>query len=74
MDDAGRVRLDERELDPEVQRIVEGMWAAVTTETLPRMADFEGYRNELSRICGFDFPKVDYAADVETRVGIRSLP
>ena len=74
VDDAGRIRLDERELDPGVQKRVEELWATVTTETLPRLADFEGYRNELSRICGFDFPKVNYAADVETRVGIPSLP
>ena len=74
VDEKGRIRLDERELDPEVQKRVEELWATVTTETLPRLADFEGYRKELSRICGFDFSRVDYAADVETNVGIPSLP
>jgi enoyl-[acyl-carrier protein] reductase/trans-2-enoyl-CoA reductase (NAD+) len=74
VDEKGRIRLDELELDPEVQKRVEELWATVTTETLPRLADFEGYRKELSRICGFDFSRVDYAADVETNVGIPSLP
>jgi enoyl-[acyl-carrier protein] reductase/trans-2-enoyl-CoA reductase (NAD+) len=73
VDDAGRIRLDERELDPSVQKQVGELWARVTTENLPQLADFDGYRKELSRICGFDFPKVDYAVDIEHRVGIRSL-
>jgi enoyl-[acyl-carrier protein] reductase/trans-2-enoyl-CoA reductase (NAD+) len=73
VDEAGRIRLDELELEPAVQRRVEELWAEVTTENLSQLADFDGYRNELSRICGFDFPRVDYAADVDTRVGIRSL-
>jgi enoyl-[acyl-carrier protein] reductase/trans-2-enoyl-CoA reductase (NAD+) len=74
VDEAGRIRLDERELDPEVQKRVEELWTTVTTENLPQLADFDGYRKELARICGFDFPKVNYAADVETKVGIPSLP
>jgi enoyl-[acyl-carrier protein] reductase/trans-2-enoyl-CoA reductase (NAD+) len=74
VDDGGRIRLDECELDPAVQKRVGELWATVTTETLPQLADFEGYRKELSRICGFDFPKVNYAAEVETNVGIPSLP
>jgi enoyl-[acyl-carrier protein] reductase/trans-2-enoyl-CoA reductase (NAD+) len=73
VDEAGRVRLDERELDPQVQEKVGQLWATVTTENLAQLADFDGYRKELSRICGFDFPRVDYAADVDTQVGIPSL-
>ncbi len=67
------MRLDERELDPKVQRIVGERWKDVTTENLSQLADWDGYREELSRICGFDFPGVDYRADVDTKVGIRSL-
>ena len=67
------IRLDELELEPAVQQRVQELWAEVTTENLSPLADFDGYRNELSRICGFDFPRVDYAADVDPRVEIRSL-
>jgi len=73
VDEAGRIRLDELELDPEVQVRVQQLWDEATTENLPRIADFEGYRNELSRICGFDSPGVDYGADVDPRVRIPSL-
>jgi len=73
MDDAGRIRLDERELDPAVQEKVSELFAQVTTENLPQLSDFEGYRKELSRICGFDSPGVNYTEDVDPRVRIPSL-
>ncbi len=73
VDEMGRVRLDELELDTAVQRRITELFAEVTTENLPRLSDFEGYRKELSRICGFDSPGVNYTADVDPRVRIPSL-
>ncbi len=73
VDEAGRIRLDERELDPRVQEIVADRWKRVTSENLAELADFDGYREELSRICGFDFPKVNYGADVDHKVPIPSM-
>jgi len=73
VDAEGRIRLDERELDPDVQAEVGRRWQQVTTENLPELADFNGYREELSRICGFDNPRVDYGSDVDPKVAIPSL-
>jgi len=73
VDDAGRVRLDELELDPAIQKLVGERWREVTTENLAKLADFNGYREELSRICGFDFPTVHYGVDVDQKVGIPSI-
>jgi enoyl-[acyl-carrier protein] reductase / trans-2-enoyl-CoA reductase (NAD+) len=73
VDDAGRIRLDERELDPFVQKIVEDLWKRATTENLSQIADYEGCRREISRICGFEFDGVNYTADVETNIAIPSL-
>ncbi len=73
VDEAGRIRLDERELDPTVQEKVRELFAQVTTENLPQLSVFEGYRKELSRICGFDSPGVNYTEDVDPRVRIPSL-
>ncbi len=73
VDDEGRIRLDDLELDPTVQEIVKERWRQATTENLAELADFDGYREELSRICGFDHPLVDYGADVNARVGIPSI-
>jgi enoyl-[acyl-carrier protein] reductase/trans-2-enoyl-CoA reductase (NAD+) len=73
VDEMGRIRLDERELDPAVQARMLELSAQVTTENLQQVSDFEGYRKELSRICGFDSPGVNYTADVDPRVRIPSL-
>lgn len=73
VDEAGRIRLDERELDPAVQERVQELMAQVSTENLQELSDFDGYRKELARICGFDSPGVNYAQDIDPRVRIPSL-
>ncbi len=73
VDEAGRIRLDERELDAAVQERVQKLMEQVSTENLQQLSDFEGYRKELARICGFDSPGVNYAEDVDPRVRIPSL-
>ncbi len=73
VDGEGRIRLDERELDPAVQERVRVLWEQAATENLPQIADLEGYRREFSRICGFGYPGVDYRAEVDPRVEIPSL-
>ena len=73
VDKEGRIRLDERELDPAVQELVEDLWKRVTTENLAQLADFDGCRRELSRICGFEFPGVNYTADFDPNIAIPSL-
>jgi len=73
LDEAGRIRLDELELDPAVQDRVQELFTQVTTENLQQLSDFEGYRKELSRICGFDSPGVNYAEDVDPKIRIPSL-
>ena len=73
VDEMGRIRLDERELEPAVQDRVQELFEQVSTENLQRLTDFEGYRKELARICGFDSPGVNYTADIDPRVRIPSL-
>ncbi len=73
VDDKGRIRLDERELDPAVQSRVKEAMQKISTETLLQLSDFDGYRKELARICGFDAPGVNYTEDVDPRVRIPSL-
>ncbi|MGA2766549.1 MAG: enoyl-ACP reductase FabV [Spirochaetia bacterium] len=73
VDEMGRIRLDERELEPAVQDRVQELFQQVSTENLQKLTDFEGYRKELARICGFDSPGVNYTADIDPRVRIPSL-
>jgi enoyl-[acyl-carrier protein] reductase/trans-2-enoyl-CoA reductase (NAD+) len=64
-DEAGRVRLDDREMRPEVQAAVREIWPQVTTENLAATTDIAGYRSEFLKLFGFGLAGVDYAAEVE---------
>jgi enoyl-[acyl-carrier protein] reductase/trans-2-enoyl-CoA reductase (NAD+) len=64
-DGAGRVRVDDLEMRPEVQAAVAGIWPGVTTETLAGLTDIAGYRSEFLKLFGFGLPDIDYDAEVE---------
>ncbi len=65
VDDGQRIRMDELELDPDIQRYVKDNWTRVTDETLNDLTDFEGYRQAFFQMHGFGFNGVDYEADVD---------
>ena len=67
-DQAGRVRLDDREMQPDVQRQVGEIWPWVGTENLQKLTDIDGYRAEFLKLFGFGLAGVDYEADVEPHV------
>lgn len=64
-DDAGRIRMDERELADAVQAEVAARWPRVTTDNLPELADFDGFRKDFMKVFGFRIDGVDYDADVD---------
>jgi enoyl-[acyl-carrier protein] reductase/trans-2-enoyl-CoA reductase (NAD+) len=72
-DDHGRIRLDDWEMRPEVQREVAALWPTVTTENLPEISDIAGYREEFLRLFGFGLPGVNYEADTNPEVAMPSL-
>ncbi|GIR70751.1 MAG: hypothetical protein CM15mP74_20020 [Halieaceae bacterium] len=53
LDEAGRLRVDQLELDPEVQEEVAGIWEQIDTDNLKTLADFDGYRQEFLQLFGF---------------------
>jgi enoyl-[acyl-carrier protein] reductase / trans-2-enoyl-CoA reductase (NAD+) len=65
LDDEQRIRMDDWEMDPEVQSKVARLWNQVTTENLYQLADARGYRDEFFLANGFEVPGVDYEADVD---------
>jgi enoyl-[acyl-carrier protein] reductase/trans-2-enoyl-CoA reductase (NAD+) len=67
-DEAGRVRLDDCEMQPDVQRQVAEIWPWINTENLQKLTDIDGYRAEFLKLYGFGLPGVDYEADVEPHV------
>jgi enoyl-[acyl-carrier protein] reductase/trans-2-enoyl-CoA reductase (NAD+) len=72
-DEAGRIRIDDREMEAGVQAQVAALWDQVTTENLSTLTDYAGFRTDFRRLFGFEVPGVDYAAPVETDVAIRSV-
>ena len=73
LDDAGRLRMDGKELVPEVQREVEQLWPRVETGNIDELTDFAGYQQEFLRLFGFGFAGVDYDAEVDPVVPIANL-
>ncbi|TGG95656.1 trans-2-enoyl-CoA reductase family protein [Natronospirillum operosum] len=67
LDEAGRVRVDLKELDDSVQRRVEELWHQVTTDNVKAISDFEGYQEEFFKLFGFGIAGVDYEAEVDPR-------
>lgn len=63
-DEQGRLRLDDREMRPDVQAEVAELWQKVDSENVARLADVEGFRQEFLRHHGFGIEGIDYGADV----------
>lgn len=67
-DESGRIRLDDREMRPDVQAEVSALWPQVTAENLRELSDFAGFQREFRSLFGFEVEGVDYASPVETLV------
>ena len=67
-DEAGRVRIDDLEMRPEIQAGVARIWPDVTTENLAALTDIAGYRSEFLKLFGFGLDGLNYEADVEPHV------
>lgn len=65
-DSEGRIRLDDREMLPEVQADVARIWSHVNSENLRELTDFAGYQHDFRALFGFEVEGVDYAEPVET--------
>jgi enoyl-[acyl-carrier protein] reductase/trans-2-enoyl-CoA reductase (NAD+) len=73
VDEEGRLRADNLELDPEVQAEVATIWEQIDTDNLKDLSDFDGYRREFLQLFGFEVHGVDYDADVDPVVPITQL-
>jgi enoyl-[acyl-carrier protein] reductase/trans-2-enoyl-CoA reductase (NAD+) len=73
VDEVGRLRADDRELDDAVQDRVTELFPQVTTENLHELTDFKGYKSEFLKLFGFGIEGVDYEADVSPDVPVPNL-
>lgn len=72
-DSENRIRMDDLEMQPEIQAKVTELWNKISTETLADCADIAGYQHDFSELFGFDVSSIDYEADVDPIVPIESL-
>ena len=70
LDSKGRIRLDDLELNPEVQREIEIAWQKINNENLNQFADLAGYSSDFEKMFGFGLESIDYSADVNQFVEI----
>lgn len=70
LDDAGRIRMDDWEMEPSTQKAVMDLWPTVTTENLKEISDYASYKAEFLKLFGFGLDKIDYEADVNPLVQI----
>jgi enoyl-[acyl-carrier protein] reductase/trans-2-enoyl-CoA reductase (NAD+) len=73
-DATGRIRLDDWEMAAQVQQPVLANWQIVDTDNLKQLGDFDGYQAGFLRLFGFGLAGVDYHADTNTAVKVRSIP
>ncbi|MFW5874072.1 MAG: enoyl-ACP reductase FabV [Verrucomicrobiota bacterium] len=71
LDEAGRIRVDDWEMAPDVQAAVAEIWPRISTASLNELSDYAGYQNNFLALFGFGIPGVDYEADIEVE---RPLP
>lgn len=64
VDEDGRFRLDDWELQDSVQERIAAIWDQVTTENIGEYGDIDGYWEDFYHMFGFHYDNVDYTADV----------
>ena len=73
VDEKGRIRIDDWEMNEDVQKEVAELWKGATTENLPAIGDLNGYKSDFINLFGFGFDGVDYAAEANEMVEIPGL-
>ena len=73
IDEAGRLRQNNKELEDSVQKRVTDIWNTVDSDTIDELTDYLGYHQEFLKLFGFDLADVDYDADINPELAINNL-
>ena len=65
LDEQGRIRVDNLEMDATVQAEIKALWPQVNTENIKEISDLAGYKAEFLKLFGFGLADVDYEIPVE---------
>lgn len=72
-DENGFIRMDDYELEADVQTEIQESWKAVTTESIKEYCDIDGYWTDFYNMFGFKYDNIDYTADTDPEVAIPSI-
>lgn len=73
LDDKGRIRIDDWEMRDDIQERIAVLWEKATTENLSEIGDLAGYKQDFLNLFGFGFEGVDYLADANEMVHVKSI-
>src|SRR5699024_4482142 len=71
VDEHGRLRLDEHELNDEIQARCKALWQRVTDANLLEITDYPDYKKQFLQLFGFARDDIDYTRDVDPAVAFR---
>ena len=73
VDDQGLIRIDDWELQDDIQTEVKEIWQKINSENIETIADLENYRKEFYRLFGFELSNINYDAESNPEQEIISL-
>lgn len=68
LDSERYIRLDDRELQPEITEAVTERWEHIDTDNFHELSDYAGFRQRFRNLFGFEVEGVDYDEAVETEL------
>jgi enoyl-[acyl-carrier protein] reductase / trans-2-enoyl-CoA reductase (NAD+) len=73
LDPEGRIRVDDLEMAPGIQKKIEEIWQTIDSDNIEALTDIQGYRDEFYRLFGFGLDDIDYKKEVDVDLKIRSI-
>ncbi|HDM8234180.1 TPA: trans-2-enoyl-CoA reductase family protein [Vibrio campbellii] len=61
------IRIDNLELDPEVQKEVSALLEQMNADNFAEIGDYEGFKDEFMKLNGFNFEGVNYTQDISMK-------
>lgn len=68
LDSEGQIRMDDWEMQEDVQAEVLKMWDSINADNFKEFTDMDGYWKDFYALFGFEIDGVDYDADVDVNV------
>ncbi len=73
IDKEQRIRIDDLEMQPDVQQLISTIWSTISTDNIHDLSDLAGYKKDFYKLFGFEIDGVNYKEDVDIQVHIPSI-